>query len=154
MLNLPIRNVASLLPHSVDMVLIDEVIEYSKDHLIARSTVRPDHVFVREGQLPSFFCIEMMAQSVGAWAGCQAKIKNEPIQLGFLLGSRQYQIFFDTIPMNSLLEFDVKLSTQDANGFGIFDGCAYLIEPDQTKTLIATARLSVYSPKTSQIKGI
>ena len=43
----PIYDVASLLPHSGDMILLDCVTEYAEDYLTAEMTVRENNILIK-----------------------------------------------------------------------------------------------------------
>ncbi|WYX37420.1 hypothetical protein WJ966_12245 [Achromobacter xylosoxidans] len=64
--------IASLLPHAGDMILIDEVLAHDADSLRARAVIRPGPYSLPDGSLPPWLGLELMAQAIGAWAGCQA----------------------------------------------------------------------------------
>ncbi len=83
--------VEQLLPHSGDMVLLDEIVSCDQQQLTARVTVREESLFLSNGQLPSWVGIEFMAQAVSAWSGVQRRLQNLDVSLGYLLGSRKYQ---------------------------------------------------------------
>ncbi len=132
---------AELIPHAADMILIDQVLSFDEEQIRTRVTVRPDGLFSQaDGSLPAWIGVELMAQSVAAYAGCQARLKGEPIQLGFLLGSRKFECNVGHFPAGSELTIQAIRSLQDDSGMGVF-------ECNLTGTDIqAFARLSVYCP--------
>lgn len=132
---------AELLPHAGDMILIDQVLAFDEEQIQTRTQVRPGGLFNRaDGSLPAWVAVELMAQSVAAYAGCQAREHNEPIQLGFLLGTRKFECNVEHFPAGSELTIHALRSLQDDNGMGVF-------ECHLTGTGIqATARLNVYRP--------
>ncbi|MFH4351496.1 3-hydroxylacyl-ACP dehydratase, partial [Acinetobacter baumannii] len=74
------------------MILIDQVLSFDQEQIQTRLTVRADGLFNQpDGSLPAWLGIELMAQSVAAYAGCQARTKGEAVKLGFLLGSRKFE---------------------------------------------------------------
>ena len=67
---------AELLPHAGDMILIDQVLSFDEEQVHTRTTVKPGGLFNRpDGSLPDWVGIELMAQSVAAYAGCRARQK-------------------------------------------------------------------------------
>ena len=68
----PIYDVASLLPHSGHMVLIDCVKEFGDDYTVCRAPVGNKHILLKDGVLPSIAYMELMAQGIGAFAGIEA----------------------------------------------------------------------------------
>ncbi|MBI6851759.1 hotdog family protein [Pseudomonas lijiangensis] len=132
---------AELIPHAADMILIDQVLSFDEEQIQTTVTVRPDGLFSQpDGSLPAWLGVELMAQSVAAYAGCQARLKGEPIQLGFLLGSRKYECNVGHFPAGSELTIQATRSLQDDSGMGVFE--CNLTGPD----IQAFARLSVYCP--------
>jgi predicted hotdog family 3-hydroxylacyl-ACP dehydratase len=80
--------VAEVVPHSGGMILIDEIIDYNDNSLLASVTITDSSLFVDgTNGVPGWVGMEYMSQAVAAWAGTQAKIHNEPIKMGFLLGT-------------------------------------------------------------------
>ena len=58
--------VAKLLPHDGKMVLLDSVIEYDQESLIAEVAVRNDGLFGDGKTVPAWLAIEYSAQTVSA----------------------------------------------------------------------------------------
>ena len=83
-----------------------------------------------------------MAQAVGAWAGCQARLAGVDVKLGFLLGTRRYECHADTLPAGATLTIPVKRGFIDDSGMSIFE--CELRDGDR---LLAAARLNLYQPK-------
>ena len=126
----PIYDVASLLPHSGHMVLIDCVKEFGDDYTVCRAPVGDKHILLQDGVLPSMAYMELMAQGIGAFAGIEALKAGEPVRLGFLLGTRKLDLFADSVPVGTELEIRAPCVH---SGFGrhgrirlrvALDGCA------------------------------
>jgi predicted hotdog family 3-hydroxylacyl-ACP dehydratase len=134
--------VAELLPHSGAAVLLDAVLSCDEDTLLARATVRAHHGYGdNDGNLPPWLGMELMAQAVGAWAGCQARRAGVPVQLGFLLGTRRYDCRVAGFSAGMQLTISAERSFQDTAGMGVF-----LCRIQQGDECLAEARLNVYSP--------
>ncbi|MFS2157747.1 hotdog family protein [Pseudomonas sp. Pseusp122] len=132
---------AELLPHAGDMILIDEVVAFDEEQIHTRLTVTPGGLFnLANGDMPAWVGVELMAQSVAAYAGCQARTKGEAVELGFLLGSRKFECNVEQFPAGSLLQIHALRSLQDDNGMGVFE--CRLTGPG----IEAFARLNVYRP--------
>lgn len=146
-MQIPIYDVASLLPHNGKMILLNEITSYDEESLIAYAQVTLQQILVSNGIFPSWAAMEMMAQRVAAWAGILAKDAGEEVSLVFLLGTKKLQLFFDNSSVPALLRVDIKCSLQDNNGFGIFNSqlwhCDDIRKPLQ---LLAEAVLKVYWP--------
>jgi predicted hotdog family 3-hydroxylacyl-ACP dehydratase len=84
-----------------------------------------------------------MAQSVAAYAGCQARVKGEAVELGFLLGTRKFECNVEHFPIGSELIIHAQRSLQDDSGMGVFE--CHLSGPG----IEASARLNVYRPPLS-----
>ncbi|SDJ31335.1 hotdog family protein [Pseudomonas indica] len=133
--------IAELLPHAGDMILLDAVERFGDEDVETRATVRPGGLFNREdGSLPAWVGVELMAQSVAAYAGCQARVRGEPVELGFLLGTRSYQCNVEAFVAGADLHIHAIRSLQDDNGMGVFE--CRLSGPG----IEAFARLNVFRP--------
>jgi predicted hotdog family 3-hydroxylacyl-ACP dehydratase len=114
--------IAELIPHAGDMILIDHVLRFSAEDIEVQLTVRDGGLFNQaDGSLPAWLGIELMAQSVAAYAGCQARLRGEPLELGFLLGTRNFQCNVDRFPLGAELHIHATQSLQDENGMGVFE---------------------------------
>lgn len=134
--------VAELLPHAGDMILIDEVLSFGTEHIETRLVVRPGGLFNNtDGSLPAALGIELMAQSVAAFAGCHARQENRPVELGFLLGTRSFTCNVACFPAGSTLHIQATRSLQDESGMGVFE-CRL-----QGQDILVEARLNVFQPR-------
>ena len=132
---------AELIPHAGDMILIDQVLAFDEEQIQTCLTVRAGGLFNEaDGSLPAWVGVELMAQSVAAFAGCQARSKGDAVKLGFLLGSRKFECNVARLPLGSELNIHAVRSLQDDSGMGVFE-CT-LTGPD----INAFARLNVYCP--------
>lgn len=135
---------ADLLPHTGDMILIDQVLEFDAEQILTRIHVRGGGLFNRpDGSLPAWVGIELMAQTVAAYAGCQARVGDKPVELGFLLGTRKFECNVEHFPLGSDLLIHARRSLQDDSGMGVFE-CHLTGGGIQ-----ASARLNVYRPPQS-----
>jgi predicted hotdog family 3-hydroxylacyl-ACP dehydratase len=101
----------------------------------ARRPVQPT-----DGSLPAWVGIELMAQSVAAFAGCHARQRGDAVALGFLLGSRKFECNVESFPAGTELTIHGLRSLEDDNGMGVFE--CHINAPG----IHATARLNVYRP--------
>jgi len=132
--------IAELLPHAGDMILLDAVESFDEDSVVTRLRVSPGLLSLPDGSLPAWTGIEIMAQSVAAFAGCQGHLLGLPVELGFLLGTRNYQCNVEHFPLGSELRIRACRSLQDDNGMGVFE--CHLDGPG----IHAEARLNVFRP--------
>ena len=132
---------AELLPHAGDMILIDRIDTCDEEQIRTRLTVRSGGLFNRpDGSLPAWLGIELMAQSVAAYAGCRAKRLGQDVELGFLLGTRKFECNVEHFPVDTVLLIHALRSLEDDNGMGVFE--CHLQGPG----IHASARLNVYRP--------
>ncbi|EPL08785.1 hotdog family protein [Pseudomonas sp. CF161] len=134
-------SLAELLPHAGDMILIDQVLGFDEEQIHTRLTVKPGGLFNRaDGSLPAWLGIELMAQSVAAYAGCRARQQGQAVELGFLLGTRKFECNVEHFPAGSELSIHALRSLEDDNGMGVFE--CHLSGPG----IQASARLNVFRP--------
>lgn len=132
---------AELLPHAGDMILIDAIERFDEEQIFTRLTIRPDGLFsLADGSLPAWVGIELMAQSVAAFAGCHARQKGNPVELGFLLGTRKFECNVEAFPAGSELTVHGLRSLEDDNGMGVFECHIH------GEGIHASARLNVFRP--------
>jgi len=133
--------IAELLPHAGDMILIEQILSFDDEQIHTRLTVKPDGLFNRpDGSLPAWVDIELMAQSVAAYAGCHARARGDAVELGFLLGTRKFECNVEHFPAGTELTIHGLRSLEDDSGMGVFE--CHINAPG----IHATARLNVYRP--------
>ncbi|PQP05343.1 MULTISPECIES: hotdog family protein [Pseudomonas] len=131
---------AELLPHAGDMILIDQILSFDDEQIHTRLTVKPGLFSRPDGSLPAWVGIELMAQSVAAYAGCHARQKGNAVELGFLLGTRKFECNVEHFPAGTELIIHGIRSLEDDNGMGVFE--CHITAPG----IHATARLNVFRP--------
>ena len=130
-----------LVPHTGSMILLDAVHSYEGEGMVCERTLRPGGAFQNaDGSLPAWVGVELMAQTVAAWAGYQARLEQRPVRLGFLLGTRHYRSNQPLFCAHSRLLISSHRGFHDALGMGVFD-CRI-----EAPGLLAQARLTVFSP--------
>lgn len=134
-------DIRTLVPHAGRMVLLDRVIAVDEDSLCAEVTIREDSLFCGPDAVGAWVGIEYMAQAIAAHAGHAARLKGEPVKIGFLLGTRRYECARPSFPLGSVLRVKVRSLLIADNGLGSFECC---IEDAQGEA--ATATVSVFSP--------
>lgn len=142
-LTCPITNVAPLLPHSGEMVMLDKITDFGDDFLIAETVTTENCLLVKNGELPTYMAAEIMAQGIAAWAGCKCVQAGQPITLGYWIGSRKLTLHAPAITLGHRLQIRIQRSIEDATGFGVFD-CS-LTDLDTEQVLIEGA-LNVFRP--------
>ena len=131
--------VEELVPHSGKMVLLDRVIEFDEEYMVAELIVRDDGLFGDGNTVPALLGIEYMAQTIAAFGGIKRRLAGRPLDLGFLLGTRRYVCNVGTFAVGSVLTVSVKRLVED-QGLGVFD-CHITSEG-----ISVSAKLNVYQP--------
>ena len=133
--------IVELIPHSPPMVLIENILNYEENSLTADISIAENCKFyVNDIQgVPSWAGIEYMAQAIAAFAGIQAKMINEPVKLGFLLGTRKYNMFEKSFQVGERYQIHAKQLYVDSSGLASFD-CFIAADTKQ----IVQARLNVF----------
>ena len=133
-------DIRSLVPHSGTMVLLDRVISADENSLCAEVTIRPGSLFYSAG-VGAWVGLEYMAQAIGAYAGYRARLRGEPIKIGFLLGTRRYESRRPFFPNGTVLQIRIKRAWESEDGLASFD-CH--IDGDNGE--IASASVTVFQP--------
>jgi predicted hotdog family 3-hydroxylacyl-ACP dehydratase len=129
-----------LLPHAGRMILLDRVIAWDAERIQCERVVRRGDAFVQPGGLPAWTGVELMAQAIAAWNGCQVLAAGDAVRPGFLLGTRAYRANVDVFPCGTKLTIEAVRSFHDDDGMG---GFACRID---APGMHAAARLTVFSP--------
>src|SRR5258708_1954044 len=73
------------------MVVLDQIVTWTDEGLIASVTIRPESPFyVVDRGVPAHVGIEFMAQACGALAGLEVRAQGLPVRAGYLLGTRSF----------------------------------------------------------------
>ena len=158
------KSIESYLPHSGEMVLIDEIIEVGADFIITKTIIKNHKIFCESIEsvgesiessestqsqhfaFPTYKAIELMAQSLGIFRALNEKGSNN--KLGFLLGARRFEILRPFILSEARTK--VAVSMQDSSGMGVYD-----CEIFEGENVVAVASISALNPSNeflSQIK--
>ncbi|MES2260681.1 MAG: 3-hydroxylacyl-ACP dehydratase [Pseudomonadota bacterium] len=145
--------IASLVPHSGTMLLLDRVLSADDDNLCAEVRIYAGSLFYADGVVGSWIGIEYMAQAIAAHAGWLAQRRGEAVKVGFLLGSRKYETGSPGFASGSVLHVHVHRALQGDNGLGAFecridelqDGAGDAADGARAVT-VATATVTVFQP--------
>lgn len=143
MSNLPGYELATLLPHRDDALLLDGITAVNEKHLQASLTVRPGTAFSDpQGSLPAWVGPEIMAQAIAAFSGHRSmRERGRTAAIGLLLGIRSYACTVADFRCGEMLLIDVLESSEDEAGRAVFDGTI-----TRNGGVVATARLTVFQP--------
>lgn len=139
--------ISELVPHSGTMLLLDRVVAFDTDMLAAEVAIRAASLFCDGAQVGAWVGIEYMAQAVAAHAGYSARLRGEPVKVGFLLGSRRYTSKVAGFAVGTVLNVHVQRALQGENGLGAFD-CRIAVRQDGAGDWmeLASALVTVFQP--------
>jgi predicted hotdog family 3-hydroxylacyl-ACP dehydratase len=134
----------TVLPHARPMILLDEMVVREAERLVATVEVRADSLFFRAPQgIAAHVSIEWMAQCCAAWAGSKALDESRPVDIGFLLGTRDFRAEVDWFAEGERLYVSADLEFQDEEMGSFRCRTSRALDGDA----VAAARLSVYQPR-------
>jgi predicted hotdog family 3-hydroxylacyl-ACP dehydratase len=81
--------IADYLPHRPPMLLIDEIVEWSEQRAVCRTTIHPDCVFAIDGAVHPAAMIEFVAQVCAIYVGVRSARAGDPPQVGFIMACRE-----------------------------------------------------------------
>jgi len=132
--------IEELLPHAQPMILLDALVAAREDGVDVTRTIGPGDPFYVPGRgVPSYVGLEYMAQACGVFAGLQSKLRQEPVLVGFLLGTRNFHVTRPWFPEPERLVISVREVLRQFP-MGVFD-CAIRMGSDE----VASATLNLYS---------
>lgn len=139
---------AELLPHAAPMILLSRALAWQDDRLLAEIDISAaSHLYdERRNGVPTYVCIEYMAQAIAALAGCRALTSGEPVKVGFLLGSRKLQLHQPLLAVGQRVQVEVVRLLQDPDGLSVFEGQLR----DGSGQLLAEANVNVFQPDNAE----
>jgi predicted hotdog family 3-hydroxylacyl-ACP dehydratase len=133
--------IEDVMPHRLPMLLLDTLVSSDEDTVVVEGDVRRDQPFATDAGMPAYVGIEVMAQAIAAWAGCRSVRQGQPVQLGFLLGTRRYECALTHFTFGARLRVEARREVMGDNGLGMF---ACTLTHDGAT--VAQALLSVFEP--------
>ncbi|HBR1317948.1 TPA: 3-hydroxy-fatty acyl-ACP dehydratase [Klebsiella quasipneumoniae subsp. quasipneumoniae] len=101
------------------------------------------------GDLPGWFALELMAQTVGVWSGWHRQQQGQTsLALGMVLGARELVCAAGSLPGGKTLSISVKLLMQDER-FGSFEG-TIMVDDD----VLASGRVNTFQPTTEELSTL
>ena len=107
-------SVDQLLPHDPPMLLVDELVEWSRTEARVRATIRPGGPFVVDGRVPATILLEYMAQAIAVAEGMSAQ-RDGSRGVGLLLGTRELNLSCDHVGVGDVLEIHVRQQYADTS---------------------------------------
>jgi predicted hotdog family 3-hydroxylacyl-ACP dehydratase len=127
-------------------LLLDEVLDYGDDFAVARVSIHAAARFFDSATqaVPAWVGIEYMAQTMALWAGDQQLRAGKPVQVAFLLGTRQYRSNVARFPRGSVLTVRSDTLYNDQNNVGAF-ACSIVGDG-----IAVQARINAFRPSNPQ----
>lgn len=98
------------IPHEPPMVFVDHLIVANDQYAIAELHIRPELMFCEQQGLPTWASIELMAQTISAYAGHKGRSHGQEPKIGFLLGTRKMTLPVAYFAMGSVVKIRVEQS--------------------------------------------
>lgn len=136
-------DIASVVPHGGAMSLLGSLLQADAETLTAQVQITPESMFCGPDGVGAWVGVEYMAQAVAAHAGYCARLRGEPVRVGFLLGTRRYACSVSAFAPGSDLRIHVSRALQGENGLGAFD-CR--IDDGASGAELASATITVFQP--------
>jgi predicted hotdog family 3-hydroxylacyl-ACP dehydratase len=141
------------LPHDAPMLLLERVLNVSEEQATCQVTVTGQGVLApfidASGNLPGWYALELMAQTVGVWSGWHRQQKGEAqISLGMVLGARELKCVAGEFAADSVLEVTVSLLMQDER-FGSFE-CEIIADGKK----LASGRVNTFQPTSEELHSL
>jgi predicted hotdog family 3-hydroxylacyl-ACP dehydratase len=140
---LSLPDIRTLVPHSGTMSLLGRLLAADDETLCAEVAIGPGTLFLDGDEVGAWVGVEYMAQAVAAHAGHGARLRGEPVRVGFLLGTRHYACTVPAFPAGSVLHVHVQRVIQGENGLGAYD-CRIVDAAGGAEW--ASATITVYQP--------
>lgn len=149
------QDITDFIPHRAPMILVDKIISYQHDTLVTEVTITTQSPYFDEHHqaVPNYVGIEYMAQSIAALSGVEAKLRNDNIRIGFLLGSRKLVLHAKQYQLGRCYRIHVNRLYAEDSGLAVFDCQIYLmpkVNSDQDNILVAEANVNVFLPRDTQ----
>ncbi len=144
---------AAYLPHDEPMVMVDKVIYVKEESACCQVVVSQQGILAPfltpSGDLPAWFGLEIIAQTIGVWSGFHGRQLNDrKPSPGMLLGGRGYRCTMPNFPAGARLEITVNLLMRDEK-IGSFDG-----EIAVDGACCASGRLNTYQPDADELQQL
>ena len=132
--------VGDLIPQKFPFVMVDKLLSFSENEVIAGLTVSEENIFCNNGTFQESGLIEHMAQSVALFTGYQFYLKNEPAPTGYIGSIKTIEII-ELPKLNEEIETTVNI-LHEFMGVTLVDIVSRLnnkeIARSQMKTVLAS----------------
>lgn len=137
------------LPHRPPMMFIEKVLSITDDNVVTSTNTCLEGplacMFNENQELPSTVLLEIMAQTIGVWAGwLRQQTNSEAAEVGLLLSVRGMKFSTSSLSKNVQLQTEMHKLIQDGN-LATFEGAVSF-----NGKVLASGKLTVYQPKKSE----
>jgi len=137
------EDILALIPQKPPFVMVDRLV-YSDDNVTRTSFIVPEYnVLVSDGKFTAAGLMENMAQTAAAGEGNLARIEERPIDIGFIAGVKDLEIF-ELPSIGEELTTEVKFETRLLNA-AIVTGKVY-----RNEDLIAQCEMKIFINKPNE----
>ena len=137
------EDILKLIPQKPPFVMVDKLV-YSDDNITRTSFIIPaDNVLVIDGKFTAAGLMENMAQTAAAGEGNLARIEDRPIDIGFIAGVKDLEVF-ELPQVGDELLTEVKFETRLLNA-AIVTGKVFSHEQ-----LIAQCEMKIFISKPNE----
>lgn len=134
---------AEVAPHRGRMLLLRNVIAHAAGGTACDVEIRPDNLFFREGGVPAWVSVELMAQTVAAHSGMTGRASGKGPEIGFLIGVRRAAFHVPSFREGALLHVEVSPVWGEDELYS-FSG---LVRDAATGDVVAEAQLNLFKPR-------
>ena len=146
-----IPDITVLVPHAKPMLLVDKLVRADQNSLCSEVTIGKYTLFCHEDGVDAWIGIEYMAQTVAAHAGFLAHRKNEPVRIGFLLGTRHYQCQVNIFPFGATLQIQVERQYLSEDGLGSYECRIFAQDQELAHAILTVYQTSEAQPQTREL---
>ncbi len=155
---MPYESPETYLSHRPPMLLVSEVLLIEEDAVRTCTKLGAEGPLARfayaEGTVPNEFLLEIMAQSIGIWAGARksagvaAPEGETPAEVGFLLSVRQAKFLEAAVPATGTVITHMQKLLQEGQ-LATFEGAVTLEGRE-----LARGRITVYQPLVREMPAL
>lgn len=117
MINLTFQSIDAYLPHKAPMILLDKVLSATENSAVCEVLVNQDGpltpFLTEKNTLPSWFFIEIMAQTVGVWNGLRLQKNDSEPKIALLLGIRKFHSTIIEAQLNDTITVEAQMMLFD-----------------------------------------
>jgi predicted hotdog family 3-hydroxylacyl-ACP dehydratase len=92
------------------MLLIDAMVDHGERSIACTAAIGPDHPFLEgDGEsVDALLCLELVAQSVAAYAGYRDRLAGRPLRHGFLVSCREATFEVPALRLGDALRIETR----------------------------------------------